>query len=263
MSWLGRIRADRQIARMTDPAAGTLHVTSATYPPAGESVMYSNYHLAGVVQAPGLKPTAVEHSGIARVAKWPQPGSDLPVSVDRARPDRLVIHWEQLLTSRDAALAAAQAEANQMRTGLDPAVLADAVKQTAAGTAPDWVADLASGGDPARRAAPAPPAAPPPPPPAAPSGPLRHELPPSTATVAATGRVVALREVGVPAALVPAGGVVDMTVAISEPSGGERTAVCRASFATPEERSRVAAVGAIVGLLVDPDDPDVITLSAG
>jgi hypothetical protein len=88
VSWLARREAERHIARMTDPVAGTLRVTSASYPPTGVNATYSNYHLAGVVQAAGLAPTAVEHSGLARVAKWPQPGSDLPVTVDRVRPDR-------------------------------------------------------------------------------------------------------------------------------------------------------------------------------
>jgi hypothetical protein len=73
--------------------------------------------------------------------------------------------------------------------------------------------------------------------------------------------VVAAREVGMPAALAPAGGVVDLTVAVPDPSGGERTAICRASFATPAERARVATIGAMVRLLTDPDDLGVITLA--
>ena len=48
---------------------------------------------------------------------------------------------------------------------------------------------------------------------------------------------------------------------IPDPSGGERTAICRASFATPAERARVATVGAIVGLLTDPENLGVITLA--
>jgi hypothetical protein len=261
MSWLGRNLAERQVARMTDPAAGTLRVTVASYPPAGVNAMYSNYRITGVVSAPGLEPTAVEHSGVARVAKWPQTGEDLPVTVDRARPDRLVINWDQLATQHDSAMAEAQAEAIRMRTGLDVAVLGEAIDQTAAGgNAPGWVGRLVSDAGPRPGATsggpgPAPASGPPT------AGPVRHELPPSTATAEVTGRVLAVRRVGVPAALAPAGGVVDLTVALPGPAG-ERTAICRASFATPAERERVAAVGATVPLLVDPGDPAIVTLRA-
>jgi hypothetical protein len=260
VSWLGRNLAERQVARMTDPAAGTLRVTAASYPPAGVNAVYSNYRITGVVSAPGLEPTAVEHCGVARVAKWPQPGEDLPVTVDQARPDRLVINWDQLATAQDSALAEAQAEAIRMRTGLDMGVLGEAIDQTAAGgNAPGWVGRLVSDAGPmpgATSAGPgqAPASVPPP------AGPVRHELPPSPATVAVTGRVLAVREVGVPAALAPAGGVVDLTVAVPDPAIGERTAICRASFATPTERERVAAVGTTVALLVDPGDPAIVTL---
>jgi hypothetical protein len=222
---------------MTDPQVGTLRVTSASYPPTGVSARYSNYRLAGVVQAERLPPTAVEHAGIAAVAKWPQPGTDLPVTVDRVLPDRIVIHWDQIPRSGDVALAAAQAEATRMRTGLDPAVLAEAVAQAAAGNSPDWVA----------------------PPPGSP----RDELPPSTATIGVTGRVAAASMVGVPAALAPGGGVVDLTVAVRGPNGAERNEVCRASFDTVAERDRAATVGAVVRLLIDPDNPDAVTLASG
>jgi len=266
VGWLRRNLAERQIAGMTDPVSGTLRVSTATYPPSGVNATYSNYRIAGVVSGPGLPPTAVEHAGIARVATWPESGDDLPVTVDRTRPDRLVIHWDQIPTRHDLAQAAAQAAAVRMRTGLDLGVLGEAVQQTAAdGRAPQWISEVTGpaqpGTDPAGAGAVAAAGAvAPAPAPAA--GPVRHQLPPSTATIPVSGRVLAVREVGVPAALAPAGGVVDLTVAISDPAAGERTAVCRASFVTPADRDRVATVGVTVDLLVDPGDAGIVSLRA-
>jgi len=262
VGWLRRNLAERQIAGMTDPVSGTLRVSTATYPPSGVNARYSNYRITGVISGRGLPPTAVEHAGIARVAKWPESGDDLPVTVDRARPDRLVIHWDQILTGHDSGQAAAQAAAVRMRTGLDLGVLEEAVQQTAAdGRAPTWISEVTGaaqpGADPAGAGAVAPAGAVGPAP-----GPARHELPPSTATIPVSGRVLAVREVGVPAALAPAGGVVDLTVAMPDPAAGERTAVCRASFATLADRDRVAAVGATVELLVDAGDPRIVSLRA-
>jgi hypothetical protein len=140
MNWLARAR----IARMADPADGTLSVTAASYPPTDVSAAYASIRVTGVVQAPGLDATAVEHAGTAPVAKWPQPGVDLPVAVDRARPRDLVIRWDELPSARDTALAAAGAEAAQRRTGLDPAVFAEAIDQTTPGRAPAWTPALSS-----------------------------------------------------------------------------------------------------------------------
>jgi hypothetical protein len=255
MSWLARAR----IARMSDPAGGTLSVTASTYPPTDVSARYASIRITGVVQAPGLPATAVQHTGTAPVAKWPSPGADLPVTVDRARPDHLVVDWDQLPSARDTALAAAEAEAAQLRTGLNPASLAEAIEQTTPGHAPAWSARLASGLPPApgpRLAQPlASPAGREPAP--ATDGDPRPTLPPSTATEPVTGQILAVHDVPVPAAFAPPGGVADLTVAVPVPAGGEQTVICRVSFPTPAARA-AAAPGATAPFLIDPGHPATI-----
>ena len=64
--------------RMTDPVDGTLQLTSCSS--GANDAMYSNCRMTGVVSAPGLAPTAVEHKCTAPTKKWPQPGQTLPVA---------------------------------------------------------------------------------------------------------------------------------------------------------------------------------------
>jgi hypothetical protein len=72
---------------MSDPADGMLQLTSCS---AGAyDAAYSNCRMQGVVTAPGLAPTAVEHVCLAPTRKWPQPGQTIPVVVDRADPTEL------------------------------------------------------------------------------------------------------------------------------------------------------------------------------
>lgn len=85
--------------RMTDPVDGTLQLTSCSS--GASDAMYSNCRMTGVVSAPGLAPTAVEHKCTAPTKKWPQPGQTLPVQVDRADPSRLQIRWDDLPSNRE------------------------------------------------------------------------------------------------------------------------------------------------------------------
>ena len=88
--------------------------------PASDDAMYSSFRLQGVVSGDGVPPTAVEHGGIGPSAKWPQPGADLPVLVDRAAPDRMRILWDEVPTRRQAALDEATGLADRLRgTGSD------------------------------------------------------------------------------------------------------------------------------------------------
>jgi hypothetical protein len=92
---------------MTDPVRGTLQITSASM--ADPDASSQNYSLHGVVSADGLAPTPIEHSGMARTSKWPQPGETLPVTVDRADPTRIRIEWEEVQTGAEQGLQQAQA----------------------------------------------------------------------------------------------------------------------------------------------------------
>jgi hypothetical protein len=228
MGWL----EDHKIRRMTDPADGTLLVSGTSNPPF--NAMYSNFSLAGVVEAPGLAPTAVQLSGLDPVASWPQPGQRLPVTVDRARPDNVVIHWDQMPTASELALAQAQTEALVQQTGTDPAVLAEAIQQAGGPTGPTGSAQAQP----------------------------RWAAPPATATVPVTATVVSVTDVGTPPGFGPAGGIADLTVQLTD-GAGTRTAVVRASFASAEQRERTACAGAQVRVLVDPANPASVAIDPG
>jgi hypothetical protein len=104
--------------RMKDPVEGTLRVVNVTLPDSGTTSV--NYRLEGVVTGEGVEATAVTHHGVAKINKWPSPGAELPVTVDRAKPARLVIHWERIPKAHDAAIAEAEALAAQLRAGGRP-----------------------------------------------------------------------------------------------------------------------------------------------
>jgi hypothetical protein len=95
------VRAWLRHHRMRDPVTGTLRVASCSGPPS--SVGWSRCELTGEVTAPGIAPAPVGCSCPAPARKWPQAGQDLPVTVDRADPRKLVILWDEVPPSRDAA----------------------------------------------------------------------------------------------------------------------------------------------------------------
>ena len=100
-------------ARMKDPVEGVLRIVGITSPiPTATSC---NYRLDGVVSAEGMMPTAIVHKGVASINRWPSPGDELPVTVDREKPDRLIIHWKELPTGGQAAQSMAEQLAAQMR----------------------------------------------------------------------------------------------------------------------------------------------------
>lgn len=107
--------------RMADPVEGTLLVTASSSP-SGRSA-YTNFRLHGVVSAPGLPATPVEHTGVARNSKWPYPGTNLPVLVDRSDPTRLRIRWDRLPTIRQAAASYTDRLAQSLREPLWTAVV--------------------------------------------------------------------------------------------------------------------------------------------
>jgi hypothetical protein len=94
------VRAWLRHQRMRDPVTGTLRVASCSGPPS--SVGWSRCELSGEVTAPGIAPAPVGFSCPAPARKWPQAGQDLPVKVDRAGPQKLVILWDEVAPSRDA-----------------------------------------------------------------------------------------------------------------------------------------------------------------
>jgi hypothetical protein len=107
--------------RMKDPVDGTAQVVGSTQPP--DSASSSNVNLTLVVQAEGVPATSIEHSCVAPTRKWPYPGQSLPVTFDRADPDRLKVRWDEIPESGDVAKQQADALAAQMNQGGGPQVV--------------------------------------------------------------------------------------------------------------------------------------------
>jgi hypothetical protein len=101
--------------KMKDPVDGTAQVVGSTQPP--DSATSSNVNLTLVVQAEGVPATTIEHSCIAPTKKWPFPGETLPVTFDRADPDRLKIRWDDVPDSADVSRQQAEALAAQLNQG--------------------------------------------------------------------------------------------------------------------------------------------------
>lgn len=116
---MGRLggNAASAVMSMADPVPGTLLVTAISMP--SRNAAYQMTRLTGVVSAEGVEPFAVQHSGIVRTALWPQPGSTLPVIVDRADPSRFAIEWDKIKSGADSALDNAEALAAAMRARQD------------------------------------------------------------------------------------------------------------------------------------------------
>jgi hypothetical protein len=112
---MGRLggNAASAVKSMADPVPGTLLVTAISMPSRG--AIYQMTRLTGVVSAEGIEPFAVQHSGIVRSAQWPQPGTTLPVILDRADPRNFAIEWDKIRSGADAALDNAEAVAASMR----------------------------------------------------------------------------------------------------------------------------------------------------
>ena len=102
------------VKNMADPVAGTLLVTSISMP-GRRNAIFQMTRLTGVVSAEGVEPFAVQHNGLVRTAQWPQPGTTMPVIVDRADPSRFAIEWDKVRSGADAALDRAEELAAAMR----------------------------------------------------------------------------------------------------------------------------------------------------
>jgi hypothetical protein len=102
-------------ARMKDKAEGTVRVVGISMP--DPTATQANYRMDAVVSADGLMPTAIVHHGMMSVSHWPSPGDELPCTVDRAKPEHIVLHLKDLPTGAEQAQSAAEELAAQMRGG--------------------------------------------------------------------------------------------------------------------------------------------------
>ena len=101
--------------RMKQPVRGAAQVVSASMPPYNATSSNCSMHL--VVRAEGLEPTAVEHSAMVSVKRWPTPGMTLPVTVDLADPTRIKIDWDNVQTGEQTAMQQAEQMAEMMKGG--------------------------------------------------------------------------------------------------------------------------------------------------
>jgi hypothetical protein len=259
--------------RLTDPVPGHYRLTACS---AGSNgAVYSNCRMEGVVSADGIAPTAVEHYCTAPTKKWPYPGQELPVLVDRADPRRLRIEWDDVSTGRQRGRQAAQAQAEWM---------AAAAAGGAPGAGPFGTGDLSalppqfqsaiagfqeamqglSGTYTTVTGAPGRPA------PGTPGGGTTPEqaaqaFADTSSMRPATAVVLAAHEVSIPAGMAggAGAGVVDITLDITAPDGSAYTTVTRISFSTPERRAMVTATGTRLPVLIDPADRSRVVIDIG
>ena len=103
--------------RMKDPVRGMAQVVSCS---AWTEGIMQNCHMNLIVHADGVPATAVELNKLVHNQKWPSPGMTLPVTVDRANPQKVKVEWDELQDSRDRTRQSAQDMAAAMR-GEQPA----------------------------------------------------------------------------------------------------------------------------------------------
>lgn len=95
--------------RINDPVRATAEVVSchAIQPRLGSPIpRWFNAILELDVSMPGAAPYRLQHPCNLPDANWPQPGGQMPVTVDRADPARIRVHWDQVSTPAEVAAAA-------------------------------------------------------------------------------------------------------------------------------------------------------------
>jgi hypothetical protein len=118
-------KARRAVASMTDPVRGTATVVSSSdyRPVLGSAVSMSGAwecSMTCVIQAEQVPARSAHFDGDAPTARWPWPGTELPITIDRADPSDWVVHWDEVPTGREASQAAADTLAASMRGSGDP-----------------------------------------------------------------------------------------------------------------------------------------------
>lgn len=99
--------------RMREPVRGSAEVVSVTAHRGDSS--WQDIQMTLVVSAEGVPAEPVRHRGMCRADRWPSPGDVLPVTVDRRRPKRLKVEWDEVGSARDEAWQQAERMAAQRR----------------------------------------------------------------------------------------------------------------------------------------------------
>lgn len=226
-----------------DPVEGTYRLVACSSSSGGAT--FENCSMDGVVTAPGIIPTAVHHvSLLTPTAKWPQPGQELPVTIERENPSRLKILWDRIPSTAQTARLLAEQQAQEVAASM----------RAGAGTPPPAAAVLGAPGRPL---------------PGTPGGGL---TPQESAQVAAgnaaalglqpmTGRVIAAHQLDVPAGMPQApGGTWDLTLDLTPPTGNGFTTVIRIAFSSPARQADIGAVGRTLPVVADPARPDRVAI---
>jgi hypothetical protein len=232
---------------MVDPVRGVFIVTGfydkhpSSSPP--------GTRITGVLSAPGIAAHPAEHR-VDRRGRWADT-TRLPALIDRADPSRFAILWNEIDagSAQDQERQRAQAEADRLNSAVHddnttarlvdiaqlPDDVADRMRDTLADVlrhttiAADQPADLYD-----RTAAP--------------------HLEEATATV------LSVDEAPLPPAMLPPGGIVDITLGVTRTDDTRYTTTTRIGFSTPERRAVVARPGATLRVWINPDSPAAVTI---
>lgn len=129
--------------KLADPVRGTAQVVSASMPPhqSGGGGMCS---MSLVITIPDQPSVAVTKASIVTLAKWPMPGTLLPVLAERTDPKRFHIVWDEVPTGRDRGAQQAQQVAERLN-----GMAGGSANATAAGAAPRTTTSVTVNGAPA------------------------------------------------------------------------------------------------------------------
>jgi hypothetical protein len=236
------------VDRMIGPGGGwslaVLQVTGVEGPPP-HNARYARCRVTGVLQRDLLPATAVEENLSMPVGKWLRAGDEVAVLVrlsrlDARKPGAVQVIWGRLEERGAPGSAEARAQAARLRgepVDPDTSPEAELYRTGVVGDADRPLPGSPGGGTTAEQAQA-----------------LVHDGTRATATV------VAAVEVEVPrllrATVFRGGPPVDLTLEITRPDGTTHRVRTRVGFSTPERRARVARVGAVLPVRLDPDDPD-------
>ncbi|WP_245284159.1 hypothetical protein [Bradyrhizobium sp. Cp5.3] len=235
MSWFG----ENKPVRITNRVRGQLQVVACSPFPdaAGEMVLHPKCEIDGVITAERLAAIAVQYSGYdVPKPKWPRPGLLLPVTVDLADPNRFRIEWDEVPTGRKAAEGLAASLRGEQQASDDhvfPRAWREVEHSASSptlvnGLTPQQTEIALAGG----------------------AGAL--------GLVPTTAKVLSAQEAGPSSA---PGGTWDITLRVSDPSGGPPwQAVTRMSFSSPERREMRTTTGCELPVLVDSDNHNRIII---
>jgi len=98
--------------QIDDPVRGIFEITATSQPSTG--AVYQNFQATGVIHVEGQPARAVSHQGMVKTSLHPTPGMQLPVTVSASDPTKFRIEWDQMLSSEERGLLAAEERARQI-----------------------------------------------------------------------------------------------------------------------------------------------------